>query len=178
VKGNQVKWDKRSNLKRKLNQFHLLLTSDNQKYFTYLVKSVDTLRLNYRGEPLLHPKIIEMIRYCKERTFARISLSTNGTLLDTKVSGKLISAGIDEIIFSLDANSPEIYYKIKGSKEFDKVVKNIIDFLKMNINNNVRIIIKLIQMDMNKYDFMVKNPLGNINISDVRDIWNTHKNNF
>ena len=69
------------------------------------------IRLNYRGEPLLHPKIIEMIRYCKENTFARISLSTNGTLLNTKLSEKLIRIGIDEIIFSLDSNSPETYYK-------------------------------------------------------------------
>lgn len=188
-----------------------------------------------------------MIRYCKERTFARISLSTNGTLLDTEVSGKLISAGIDEIIFSLDTNSPKTYYKIKGSKEFDKVVKNIIDFLKTNTNNKVRVIIKLIQMDMNRheiesfknrwpshncevkiswtntwagqlsnnrslsnylcpnigkpkapyadlwykmvitadglvpfccYDFMVKHPLENINISDAKDIWSTHKAQF
>ncbi|MCL0050874.1 radical SAM protein [Dehalococcoidia bacterium] len=214
---------------------------DEIKYVAKLI------RLNYRGEPLFHPNIIEMIQYCKDNTFARISLSTNGTLLDTKLSKKLISAGIDEIIFSLDANSPETYYKIKHSEAFDKVVKNIINFLEMNTNNNVRVIVKLIQMDMNKdeielfknrwgnyncevkiswmntwanqlpnnqdfsdnlcpnigkpkipcadlwykmvitadgfvplccYDFMVKHLLGNINISDIRDIWNDREVQF
>jgi len=108
------------------------------------------IRLHYRGEPLLHPKIIEMIKYCKSHTLAKISMSTNGLLLDQKLSERLIEAGIDEIIFSLDSNSPESYYKIKNSKEFHKVVKNITDFLSINSNNKVRVIIKFIEMDINK----------------------------
>jgi len=77
-----------------------------------------------------------MIRYCKDNTSAKISLSTNGVLLDNKdLSEKMISAGIDEIIFSLDAATADTYRKIKGYDNFDKVIKNIESFLKINANN-------------------------------------------
>lgn len=216
-----------------------------KKLIDEIGQSAKLIKLNYRGEPLLHPKICEMIQYCKDNTFARISLSTNGTLMDKKLSQKLIIAGIDEIIFSLDANSPKTYKKIKGGNEFKNIVKNVENFLKMSTNNDIRTIVRLTQMHANRneiepfkkrwskydcevkiswvstwannlpnnkvlsdylcpyigkpkmpcadlwykmvitadglvplccYDFSVKYPLGKINTSSIRDIWNNNEN--
>lgn len=129
-----------------------------KKLINEIGQSAKLIKLNYRGEPLLHPKICEMVQYCKENTSARISLSTNGILMNPKLSKRLIATRIDEIIFSLDANSPKTYKKIKGKDEFKKVVKNVENFLKININNGIRTIIRLTQLHVNRNEI---GPLRN-----------------
>lgn len=82
------------------------------------------------GEPLLHPKIVEMINYAKKKG-KWVSLTSNGSLLTKKLSKKLIEAGLDSISISLDdINPPEtgslvhpITTQIKNTENFIKKIK-------------------------------------------------------
>jgi radical SAM protein with 4Fe4S-binding SPASM domain len=53
------------------------------------------------GEPLCHPRIIDMIRYVKARGL-KASLTSNGSLLDEDMQEALINSGIDSISVSID----------------------------------------------------------------------------
>ncbi|MDI6732734.1 MAG: radical SAM protein [Planctomycetota bacterium] len=69
------------------------------------------------GEPLLHPEIIEMVRYIKQVNPAHnILISTNGLLLTEKLSQALIQNRLDQLHFSIGAVIPETYNKIRGGK--------------------------------------------------------------
>lgn len=68
------------------------------------------------GEPLLHPRLIDMINYAKEKKVAKtIQFSTNGLLLKKGgVAEGLVKAGLDEITVSVDAVSEISYRQLKG----------------------------------------------------------------
>ena len=83
------------------------------------------------GEPLLHPQIIEMIRYAKDKN-KHVSLTSNGSLLTKDTAEKLLTAGLDTISFSVDdIKAPKIgslvhpiTTQIKNIKKFIEISKN------------------------------------------------------
>jgi MoaA/NifB/PqqE/SkfB family radical SAM enzyme len=79
------------------------------------------------GEPLFHPKIIEMVRQAKG-IGARVEMITNGTLLTADVSWRLLAAGIDMLWVSLDGTTPESYSDIRLGAELHRVIENIAQF--------------------------------------------------
>ena len=63
---------------------------------------VPSIKLNWRGEPLLNSKISEFIKYAKEKGILEVSINTNAVTLTEEKSEKLIKSGLDVIIFSFD----------------------------------------------------------------------------
>lgn len=60
---------------------------------------VRTLRLYFRGESLLHPRIADMAEYAVGKGIPRVELNTNGQLLTRELSEKLIRSGLHRIFF-------------------------------------------------------------------------------
>lgn len=79
------------------------------------------------GEPLMHPKIAEMIAYAKEKQVAdKLVLYTNGSKLIPKLSRAICDAGIDCIQFSIEHINDEGYKRIVRRKiDYDKLLANI-----------------------------------------------------
>jgi len=63
-----------------------------------------TLILNGIGEPLLHPQLIEIVRFARKKmsTEAVIGFQSNGILLNREKCCNLLSAGLSTICLSLD----------------------------------------------------------------------------
>lgn len=76
------------------------------------------------GEPLSHPKIIEMITACKEKGY-NVEMITNGSLLTTEVATKLIDIGLDWIFVSLDGPDEDYFSRIRPGASFEDVTHNI-----------------------------------------------------
>jgi len=93
--------------------------------------NLPSIKLNYRGEPLMHPKIVDMVRYAKEKGILEVQFNTNGLLLTEELSRKLIEAGLDRIIFSFDGAKKETYERIRTGSSYDRVLKNIRDFVRI-----------------------------------------------
>jgi MoaA/NifB/PqqE/SkfB family radical SAM enzyme len=89
-----------------------------------------SIKLNYRGEPLLHPDIVKMVKYAKDKGITEVQFNTNGMLLDEKKSRELITAGLDRIIFSFDGATKNTYENIRSGASFERVVSNIRRFIK------------------------------------------------
>lgn len=111
------------------------------------------IKLNYRGEPLLHSDIIDLILYCKDSSTAKVCLATNATFLTSKMSESIIESGLDEITFSIDGDSPGTYMRIRRGANFQQVCENITNFLKMvKGRGSPRVVMKFIQMNLNKHE--------------------------
>ena len=80
------------------------------------------------GEPLLHKRIFDMIRYAKERGLW-VETSTNATRLTEEVARKLLAAGLDRIYLSMDGLTKETYEKVRVKGNFEDVLGNIERFL-------------------------------------------------
>lgn len=109
-----------------------------------------TIYLHLHGEPLMHGQIIEMIHICKQNTKAKISLSTNATLLNEKLAADIICSGLDEIVFSLDSSNGKTFEKIKGADFFDVAVTNIKRFFMLKEDKKPRTVVKMVQHNLNK----------------------------
>lgn len=81
------------------------------------------LRISGGGEPMLHPKAVELICYAKEKG-ARIGLITNGSRFDEEKLNALIAAGVDALEFSVDAGDAETYQRVRGL-DWDVLNRNV-----------------------------------------------------
>jgi len=88
---------------------------------------VKRIHLYLHGEPLLHPRIGDMVRHVKSRDLA-LTLATNGTLLDAKRISEIMSAGMtnaDYLLLSVLGYSRETHEKIQRGVNHDQVLANI-----------------------------------------------------
>ena len=112
---------------------------------------LEVLWLHKDGEPLLNIDIAELVKIAKENNkTSRVEIYTNGVLLNEKTSEDLIKAKLDSLVISLDAIDEIEYLKLKGKDEYQKILKNINNFLEMRkrFRSNIPILtIKTIEMD-------------------------------
>ncbi len=79
---------------------------DDVKKWANKIKELGCIRIGLQGgEPLLHPDIIEIARYCKKLDL-RTSMSTNGFKLTPSIIEGLEDAGLDSLHISVDRMTP------------------------------------------------------------------------
>ncbi|MFZ5484198.1 MAG: radical SAM/SPASM domain-containing protein [Pseudomonadota bacterium] len=85
------------------------------------------LRLYKEGEPLLHTRFADMVRYAKDSGHVRyVDTTTNGYLLTPDRVGPILEAGIDRINISVDGMSTEQYWQFTQTRvDFDAFVDNV-----------------------------------------------------
>jgi len=76
------------------------------------------------GEPLLHPRFLDMVRLAKARGL-RAEVTTNALLLDDEMAGGLLQAGLDQLVVSIDGASAEAFGRVRSGASLDKVVENV-----------------------------------------------------
>jgi len=77
------------------------------------------------GEPLLHPKLSDVISYAKKYGF-KVEVQTNGTLLNKEKIKELKEARLDIINFAFHSHKKEISDKLRGVDfGFEKIIENI-----------------------------------------------------
>lgn len=99
------------------------------------LKRVD---LHNAGETLLHPDLpgmLTIIRRTRQKiaSTATFGLLTNAMLLTPKKSEQIVrSQAVDQMRFSLDGGTPELFESIRTGASWEKVRSNIFNFLKIN----------------------------------------------
>jgi len=82
------------------------------------------------GEPLAHPRAIEMVARAKAAG-AVAELITNGTLLDERRARGLIEAGLDVLWVSIDGATPESYADVRLGAALPEVLENMARFRRL-----------------------------------------------
>src|SRR5437588_11514962 len=84
---------------------------DDLKKWIRKIRELCTMLIRLVGcEPLVHPNIVELVRYCRELGFAT-SLTTNGFLLTRKLIAELEDAGLQVLQISVDRMTPSAITK-------------------------------------------------------------------
>ena len=76
------------------------------------------------GEPLAHPKIVDMVAAAKQAG-AAVEMITNGILLHESVARALIEVGLDRLWVSLDGATPASYTDVRLGAELPRVLDNL-----------------------------------------------------
>ena len=116
--------------------------------------NVPSMKFNWRGEPLLNPKLFEIIDYAKSKGVIETIINTNATKLDEKNSKKIINSGLDLMIFSFDGGTKNSYEKMGPGRfkenTFKEVIENIKTFDRVKKQMNAKYPRTKIQMVLTK----------------------------
>ncbi|OQA47173.1 MAG: molybdenum cofactor biosynthesis protein A [Chloroflexi bacterium ADurb.Bin325] len=91
---------------------------------------VQATTLHIWGEPLLHPRLFDMIAYCARKGL-RSEISTNATLLNEERSRRILDAGLGAIYLCLDGMRPETYEAIRVNADYEKTNSHIRRFIEL-----------------------------------------------
>ena len=102
--------------------------------FTGLIDDLDELGgredvlLSGKGEPLLHPRCLDMVAYVKQRGLG-LTLFSNGVLVREEAREALVAHGCDLLYVSLSSATPAVYEAIHpghpGEEELGEVLDNV-----------------------------------------------------
>lgn len=122
---------------------------DDLKSFPQKLKM---LRFAGTGEPLLHPKISEMVAYARDAEITEsLEIVTNGSLLTPEFSDKLINAGLNWLRVSIQGVADEQYKTVSAVEQsVDKLVENLTYFF--NNKKNTKVYIKTIDIALSETD--------------------------
>ena len=82
------------------------------------------LTFGSRGEPTIHPQIIDFIEYAKNK-FLDFKIITNATKLSDELIHKILESNVNLLQFSIDSEDKETYEKIRKFSNFDKILQNV-----------------------------------------------------
>ncbi len=72
----------------------------------------------FQGEPYMHPKFLELVRYASQKHIYTVT-STNAHFLTERKARETVESGLDRILISIDGTTQDTYeqYRIGGSLE-------------------------------------------------------------
>jgi radical SAM protein with 4Fe4S-binding SPASM domain len=77
-----------------------------------LLQQLDHAVLSWIGEPLLHPRLAEILRILKRHDL-RVHITSNGMLIDDEMARMLVAMGLDGLAISIDAADEAEYRRIR-----------------------------------------------------------------
>ena len=132
---------------------------DELKNYSDWIERVSLFRF---GEPLLDKDIYFRVEALKNIGIKEIVVSTNAQLLFPDATKKLMSAGVTDLRFSVDAFSKEVYEKIRVGLNYEKVMDNVKSAISIRNNDYPNVRIRLTY---------VEQPLNIQETSDFRSYW-------
>ena len=82
------------------------------------------LQLQGMGEPFLHPRFLDMVRFAAARGI-EVSTNTNLTALSERRAEECVTSGLKHLHVSLDAAEREAYETIRIGSRFERVTRNL-----------------------------------------------------
>ena len=136
------------------NKYWKIENFNFEKYKKIIIEGVKkglrSVKYQFFGEPMVNKKIYEMIKFAKNSGIVDTMFNTNASLLTKENSKKLINSGIDKVFFSFDSPYREKYNKIRVKGDYDKVLNNIKNFMKIKKDMNSNTPITRVQMVLMK----------------------------
>ncbi|HEX6975273.1 MAG TPA: radical SAM/SPASM domain-containing protein [Vicinamibacterales bacterium] len=83
------------------------------------------IRMHNYGEAFIDKKLVEKVRYAKEKGIKEVGAISNGSLITEPVARGMIEAGLDAINISVDASGKEVFETTRIGLKYDKVIANI-----------------------------------------------------
>lgn len=120
----------------------------------YGLEKTKYIRYTSNGEPLIHPKSYSMIYEAVKKSRTKVTLTTNGTLMDIKRIEKIFDSGLHMIDVSIDAFTNETYSKVRVGGNLDVTRKNVINFIKLSKEKNIKtkVVVSFVEQKENTHE--------------------------
>ena len=84
------------------------------------LENKESITLTGWGEPFLHPRIFDMIDYCKERNHY-VSITSNALFVKPVTPDMVLNSGVDALTFSIDSVEGEVKEGHTSKKVFENI---------------------------------------------------------
>ena len=109
------------------------------------------MQLYFQGEPTLNKQLYYFIEKAKQAGLYTI-VSTNAQLIDRAEADKIVGAGLDKIIVSLDGATQQTYEQYRKGGSITKVFSALqyLNEAKKNIGGHTRIVLQCLRLKSNE----------------------------
>ena len=123
--------------------------------FEPYVDRIRFLTLHGCGEPLLDKKLSDKIKFAKDIGFKEVGFSSNCSILSEDTSKKLLEAGLNCIIPSIDGLTKEVHEAIRPRTDYEKIVKNVQNFIKLRDQHNFscKVLVRMVRQQLNNHQW-------------------------
>ena len=121
--------------------------------FKPYVDKVRFLSLHGCGEPLLDKNLPEKIKFAKDEVgFKEVGFTSNCSILTEKMTIRLLEAGLNCIIPSIDGLTAEVHEAIRPRTNYEKIVKNVKNFIvqRDKMNAKCKVLVRMVRQQLNK----------------------------
>jgi radical SAM protein with 4Fe4S-binding SPASM domain len=123
-------------------------------------KGVKELHLQGLGEPMMHPRFFDMVRYAVSKNL-HVTTNTNATLITEQRATECLSSGLHEIHISLDGATTQTYEYIRVASYFDRVLRNVRRLIQKKENTNqqvphIQVVMVIMQRNLHELKEMVE----------------------
>ena len=122
--------------------------------FKPYVDEIRFLSLHGCGEPLLDKTLPQKIKFAKEEVgFNEVGFTSNCSVLTEKMTIRLLEAGLNCIIPSIDGITKDVLEAIRPRTNFEKTYKNVKFFIEQRdkLDANCKVLIRMVRQQLN-YD--------------------------
>ena len=123
---------------------------------------IQTVAFAGLGEPLLHERLPDMIQTAHDRGL-RTEMTTNALLLTPALAARLIAAGLDQLVVSIDGTSDESHGIVRPGASLKKIRANIEtlnELCRITGRPRIRIGIEFVAMRSNIHELPVLRRIG------------------
>tara|TARA_B100000965_G_C19537540_1_gene734083 strand:+ start:285 stop:1349 length:1065 start_codon:yes stop_codon:yes gene_type:complete len=124
--------------------------------FKPYVDKIRFLSLHGCGEPLLDKNLPEKVKFAKQEVgFKEVGFTSNCSVLTEKMTIKLLEAGLNCIIPSIDGLTKEVLEAIRPRTNFERTYKNVQFFIEQRdkLNANCKVLIRMIRQQLNNHQW-------------------------
>ena len=110
----------------------------------------------FQGEPYLHPKFLDLVKYASKKGIYTAT-STNAHYLNDTNAKKTIESGLDRMIISIDGTTQEVYEQYRKGGSLSKVIegtKNIVKWKKELKSKTPHIIYQFLVVKPNEHQML------------------------
>ena len=140
-----------------------------------ILHGVEVISLHGGGEPTLHKKFIDCIKYIKDRDIKCTTLS-NGYTLDDKLITQIAESGIDVFKISVIGYNEKTYKASMKKDAFNQVRENVKKLVEATNETDTKIESQHLILDSDNKKFEVESLITNwVNYTGINaEIWLMH----
>ncbi len=93
-----------------------------RNFLDALHRKITWLIFYFQGEPYIHPKFLDMVRYAHRKGIYTIT-STNGHFLHPENARRTVESGLDRILISIDGATQKVYEQYRREGHLETVLE-------------------------------------------------------
>ena len=104
---------------------------------------IEAICLNRDGEPTLDKNLSHRVKMLKDAGIKRVTFATNGQLLKPDLVHRLIDAGLDDIMVSIDALTKKTFEAIRIGLDYDIVLENTFGLIRIRDERSSKMTVRI-----------------------------------